>query len=194
MKRIITVVLILCLLYLFWGCNSKNKNNSTVPENKQIVEEWIGKKIILPDSLTVLFKDTLFPFYSSKFYKTNTIKILTPIDGGCHVCLHQLDKWNNLIKKAKKNEELDILFYITGTTVKHFKNEFYHKINIDYPLIIDTNLKLHKINNFPFQKKYQTFLLDRKKQVKVIGNPVFNSKIKDLYLNELKKMNKKKYE
>ncbi|MCD8093619.1 MAG: DUF1573 domain-containing protein [Bacteroides sp.] len=50
---------------------------------------------------------------------------------------------------------------------------------------MDTEDSLNKINHFPSDINFQTFLLDRSNKVVAIGNPVHNPKIKELYIKIL---------
>jgi hypothetical protein len=51
-----------------------------------------------------------------------------------------------------------------------------------YPVCIDEKDSLNILNKFPSEMEYQTFLLDRDNKIIAIGNPIHNSKIKNLYL------------
>lgn len=47
---------------------------------------------------------------------------------------------------------------------------------------IDMNDSLNKLNHFPSEMAFQTFLLDENDKVLVIGNPIHTPKVKELYL------------
>ena len=50
------------------------------------------------------------------------------------------------------------------------------------PVCIDAEDSLNKLNHFPSDMAFRTFLLDKDNKVLAIGNPVLNPKVKDLYL------------
>lgn len=52
-----------------------------------------------------------------------------------------------------------------------------------YPVCMDVNDSMNKLNHFPPDNMFQTFLLDKDNKVIAIGNPVYNSKVKELYMN-----------
>ena len=54
--------------------------------------------------------------------------------------------------------------------------------DFDYPVCIDVNDSLNKLNHFPSEMEFQTFLLDKDNKVLAIGNPVLNPAVKELYL------------
>ena len=47
------------------------------------------------------------------------------------------------------------------------------------------NVFINKINNFPEQIEYQTFLLNQDNRVLIIGNPIKNEKLWNLYLRTI---------
>ena len=54
-----------------------------------------------------------------------------------------------------------------------------------HPVCIDTEDSFYKLNRFPGEMMFQAFLVDSENRVKVIGNPIHNLSIKDLYLKEI---------
>ena len=57
--------------------------------------------------------------------------------------------------------------------------------NFTLPVCIDTDNHFYNLNHFPGEMTFQTFLVDRDNHVKVIGNPIHNLSVRDLYLKEL---------
>ena len=57
--------------------------------------------------------------------------------------------------------------------------------HFDYPICIDENDSLNILNHFPQEMPFQTFLLDHNSKVIAIGNPILNSRVKDLYFDIL---------
>jgi hypothetical protein len=51
----------------------------------------------------------------------------------------------------------------------------------DYPVFVDMSNAIDHLNQFPQKPEYQCFLLYRDNKVLMIGNPVLNPKIWDLY-------------
>ena len=51
----------------------------------------------------------------------------------------------------------------------------------DYPLFMDTGGEINALNHFPQAQQYQCFLLDSNNKALMIGNPVLNQKIWELY-------------
>jgi hypothetical protein len=57
----------------------------------------------------------------------------------------------------------------------------FKQADFTYPLFLDMNNNIDKLNHFPQQQSYQCFLLDKNNKVLMIGNPALNPKIWDLY-------------
>ena len=57
--------------------------------------------------------------------------------------------------------------------------------SFDRPVCIDLDNRLNKLNHFPADVTFQTFLLDKENKVTVLGSPVHNTAIKDLYLKQI---------
>ena len=57
--------------------------------------------------------------------------------------------------------------------------------NFDKPICLDRSDSLNQLNHFPKDIRFQVFLLDKNNKVVVIGNPVHNPNVKELYLEEI---------
>ena len=75
----------------------------------------------------------------------------------------------------------------------------YAKDTVDFVIPQDAPYKvliyvdsLNLLNGFPSNMAFQTFLLNKDNRVLVIGNPVHNAAVKDLYIQEISQNNGKK--
>lgn len=178
-KGIIALFFIIGIL--LYSC--KTDNYSVEPA--KMVKEWIGKEIIFPQKTTCfsMNKDTSCISPSLTPYK-----ILVYTDSvGCISCKLDLYKWNKIIEEVK-NETKDLVnfqFYFHPKDI----NEMYFLFRRDafrYPSHIDIYGRLNKLNNLPTDSRFQTFLLDKDNKVLLIGNPVKNIQIWDLYKRIIK--------
>lgn len=170
----------LSLLFILFSCNfSQNKQNV-----EDLINEWNGKEIIFSSdykkfisSTEQLGVDTL----SSKY------KILIYIDSiGCSSCKLQLTEWKSFIERIDSltNKSVQFLFLLHPKDVREIK--VIAKIKkFNYPLYFDKNDEINKLNKFPSNISFQTFLLDRNNKVLLLGNPISNPKIKELYINKI---------
>jgi hypothetical protein len=62
----------------------------------------------------------------------------------------------------------------------------YSKIKVSYPLFIDTTNAFLKDNNLERSDKIlNTFLVNQKNEVILVGNPMYNKKLMKLYKDEI---------
>jgi hypothetical protein len=152
-------------------------------EIETIVKEWTGKQIQFPDDFqcNIWGKDTVSTLCAG--LTDAEYKILLYVDSvGCSSCRLKLFQWQQLI------EESDSLFEGKLSFLLFFqpKNEkemifLFQRDRFDYPVFIDRNKTINRLNHFPEKPEYQCFLLDKNNKVRMIGNPALNPKIWELY-------------
>jgi hypothetical protein len=155
------IILLFCLL-LLTTCNNKSKT-------EYILKEWIGKIILFPDikPVSTFSKDNVHKEYKILIY-TNSV--------GCLSCKLRINVWKSYIKEL--GNKVDFLFYFNSTNEKEF---LYWAKRLESPVFIDENNELDKLNHFSNNPAFQCFLLDMDNKVLVIGNPVMNPAIWELY-------------
>lgn len=170
--------LILTILILF-SCKESDKN-----QLKRLVVEWQGKEILFPQDIvyTKYAKDTIdWDIPESDF------KILMYVDSmGCISCKLQMDRWKELITEFDSitGRSVPFIFFFQPKDVDEL-NYLLRRDRFDYPVCIDVDNQIDKLNDFPNRPAYQTFLLDKDNKVVVIGNPVHNLAIKELFLKKI---------
>lgn len=175
MKSIYFIILI----FTFFSCR-ENKKDQMI----HLVNEWQGKEIIFPENLilTRYLTDTV----DCKMLQSD-YKILMYVDSiGCTSCKLQLPKWKELMTSFNSldSNKVSLLFCFQVKS----KDELQYLLQRDtfnYPICLDDNDKLYQLNKFPTDITFQTFLLDKNNKVIIVGNPIHNSYIKDLYLNQI---------
>lgn len=167
------------LLLLLTACHSKKR------EITALVKAWQDKEIILPDTLSfkVQGRDTVYPdFFTARY------KILNYIDtSGCTSCRTRLYEWT-LLQKQTDSLQLDVAYFFIAWVKEYEELEILQQINrCKIPCLYDSTGHLSRLNQFPNNPRMQTFLLDSLNRVRLIGNPVENSRIRELYLQEMQK-------
>ncbi len=121
---------------------------------------------------------------SDFFFSESHFRIVSYVDSlGCISCKLRLLEWKNLMQELDSlfGKKVSVLFFmhpkIKKPLVQTLKRE-----NFTYPICIDEEDSLNKLNHFPTDMAFQTFLLDKDNKVLAIGNPVHNPKVKELYL------------
>jgi hypothetical protein len=179
MKNIFISLAIISLC-CFFCCRGKNKPEI---QAQKIVSEWTGKQIQYPvdAQCCILGKDTISDLCNCLLQKE--YKILLYVDSaGCSDCKLKFFEWKRLIAEADTlfPQKLGFVFFFQPKSRKDMTFLF-RKDNFRYPAFIDMNDDLNKLNHFPSQIEYQCFLLDENNKVLMVGNPVLNLNIWDLY-------------
>ncbi len=169
------------ILVLFFSCQETPKD--------KIQEEllrWQGKEIKFPKKIvfTKFAKDTILYNFDNQQYK-----ILVYVDSaGCTSCKLRLEAWKFLVKEIDElsKNQVGYLFYFADKKPKEIEIILLSE-KFDFPVVVDKENQLNELNNFSKNENFHYFLLDKQNQVKIVGNPINNPKIKELYLSEIRK-------
>lgn len=175
MKRFVLYMIIICFVQT---CGLSKKNDI-----KKIVQEWQSKEIIIPDQLTykILGKDTL----CDELWKS-PFRIFTYIDSiGCTSCRLRLPEWKALIDSCREQSiDVSFIFAVHSSDFKRFTNDVkFHEF--DEPIIYDFENRFYRLNRFP-DDPYRTFLLNHENRVLLIGDPIGNPHLWQLYKKTIK--------
>jgi hypothetical protein len=149
---------------------------------RKTVVEWREKEIKFPKKLpcTSMMKDTAcVDLYSDNY------KILLYVDSlGCTACRLRLPEWKRIISESDTifGNKPDFLFFFQPKS--NGMNELkllLRNTHFDCPVFVDEEDAIMKLNNFSKEPEYQCFLLDKENRVVMIGNPVYNRAIWELY-------------
>lgn len=174
-----TFFYLLLISFLFFSCRPSSNRKI-----EQLVRAWQGKTVVFPDQsvFTKGGKDTVsFSLSDAK------PKILVYVDtAGCMSCKLKLAEWKEFIYYVDSvtGKQVQFVFYITPKDDKEL-GYMLKRDRFDLPVCIDKTGKLNQLNHFPNEASFQTFFLDKDNRVKLIGNPIHNLAIKDLYLNQI---------
>lgn len=166
----------LLLLLFLVSCKQSEKDKML-----EMMNAWSGKEVsfVAGVPFSVLGKDTLEYAIPSSAYK-----IITYADStGCIGCKLQLKNWQYFIKELDSMEgiQIPVLFFLHPKDAKELIMVLKEN-NFSYPVCIDKKDAFNKLNHFPADERFQTFLLDKDNKVIAIGNPIHNPKVKELYM------------
>ena len=176
MKVLFTILSLFCLL-----CSCKESEKEKIA---RLVREWDGKEISFPSHsvFTIQGKDTVdFSFADAEY------KIITYIDSvGCTSCELQLPRWKEFMHEVDSlaQGKVPFVFYFHPKDVKELRY-ITRRDAFTYPVCFDEKDDFNALNRFPGEMTFQSFLLNRENKVIAIGNPVYNPKVKELYLQRL---------
>ncbi len=144
---------ILLLLSLLTACKENNKEKFAL-----LVQEWQGKEIVFPQDMafTRFVTDTVDYQIPDAEYK-----ILIYVDStGCTSCKLQLSKWKELIAHIDSTTDGNIpLIFVFQSKDDQELRYILIRDNFDRPVCIDRDSRLDKLNQFPQDITFQTFLL-----------------------------------
>jgi hypothetical protein len=150
----------------------------------QLVTEWQGKEIVFPENIVFIRYLTDTTNYR---IPDSDYKILVYVDSvGCTSCKLQLAKWKELIAYTDSitGSNVPFLFFFHAKDYREVRYLLKSE-SFDLPVCIDTEDGLNRLNRFPSDMIFQTFLLDKDNKVAVIGNPIHNIAVKELYLKRI---------
>lgn len=143
------------------------------------VSKWHGKVLKMSLSLkpVVMGRDTISNFNHTSY------AIVTYIDSSnCTSCRLRLSMWKEMISEINSfdKDTIPVYFILHPISLKELttilvKNNFY------YPIYIDENDRFKQLNNLSDNEIFHTFLINKANEVVAVGNPIHNTKIKELY-------------
>lgn len=167
-------------MIIIYSCKDNNQTKDVV----KIITEWQGKEIIFPDGIVF----TQYGLDTTEYETPQSeYKILLYVDSvGCTSCKLQLNKWAKFIDEIDSltSGQVPVLLFFHPKDRREL-TYLLRRDNISIPICFDTNDKLNTINQFPSRDDFQCFLLDRDNKVVCIGNPMYNPKIKEMYLEQI---------
>lgn len=175
MKNLVYVFILL----LFLSCE-----NSEYRRILRVISYWKNREIIFP-------KDTSFISYSRKrkeqkvHLQKGNYTVFCYVDSmGCMSCKLQLSEWGKFIHLVDSISQGTVPFiFVFQSKAENDLVHFLKKAGFNYPLFIDVNNSFGQLNKFPSDIQLQTFLLNADNRVVAIGNPIYNPKIKEFYMN-----------
>lgn len=164
---------------VFVGCNDGNRKSIA-----RTVEQWQGRAVQMPEGavFTVQARDTVaIDVYAP------THKVLVYVDStGCTSCRLQLHEWKKFIAEVDSatGGRVPFLFFLSPKSVKEARY-ITRRDDFTYPICVDMQNQLDNLNRFPEQDMFHTILLDEENRVAVIGNPIHNRAVRDLYMKTM---------
>ena len=179
MKKVIFVIFLHLMFVCFCMCDDKKLS--------ELAFQWSSKTIFFPYNMCF----TTQAFDTIDFDYQNNLRVLYYVDStGCSSCKLNLSVWKQLIDTVSmySNNRCSFIISFTPKNKNYVYNELRTKFSIssfDYPVCIDFEDSLNILNHFPSDERFHCFLLDENNRVILIGNPVQNPKIKELYIRTI---------
>lgn len=178
MRQHPVIIILLSFTLMMSSCAQSAKER-----NAAIVAEWVGKQLVIPDSLIyTIAGDTInYDPLDADF----TIIAYISSDG-CTTCNMHLQEWQKTITSLASTtlETINFLMVLQSDEL----HEFTHYIQEEeflYPIAFDNHNLFVNANPMLRDLKTGVFLLTPDGSVSIIGNPCINPKIYNLYENKL---------
>ncbi|MBE9511895.1 MAG: hypothetical protein IMY71_13575 [Bacteroidetes bacterium] len=173
---------ILLLLSITSGCSYIEKRKYKKYINRT-VERLYKSELILPDSVKNFDSISLPEFFYSNLHKC---QIISWLDGNCHTCIQALRIWEEEIIQKSNPDYVNFIFIIHPSDYEYFMKIIFPDISTDIPIFIDVNNDFVNVNElFMLDNYLLTFLIDTEGKIKLIGNPLNNQELQDLYFQEI---------
>lgn len=163
-------------IILLISCKSSTKDDITA-----MVAEWHGRSLEMPINFktVIMGRDTICNF------KHKSYAIVSFVDSSnCTSCRLRLSSWKDFIYNLDSlNEDSIPVYFILHPIDINELATILKRYDFSYPVCIDKDNSFKQLNNISDNEMFHTFLLDKDNKVVAVGNPVYNSKIKELYFN-----------
>lgn len=167
-------ILFVILFCGFVGC----KRNPLERE----IRMHIGKEIVI-DSLNLFSFDTIA--YKSMFSKPLKLIVYTD-SASCSVCQMRLPEWRIKIRELNKYQNSIEVIFIVNTSQCEIIRENARMVGLKNTILYDTTNLFKKNNELSENLKLHTFLLNEENHIILIGSPINNDKMWDMYKETIK--------
>ena len=180
MRRICYILVIVYNICFFFSCNSPKK------ELQDAIEQMQSRKIAIPyEQMNCWANDSILkvsPWEKAK------LKLVHYIDSAtCSSCYLQKVKMNDYLfrmEELSNNEFYNVIIINPGNKMNEELEKLFSEKLIPQTIFIDSTNNFAQVNpNIPHETKYHTFLVDDNNKVILVGNPIVNKKIKDIFMS-----------
>jgi|GEM_PF-4986249 len=177
-------ILIACVLTsVFFSC-IKQQSKDIVWEKsaEENINKWVGNRMWLPKDLQILPEGI-----NDKDVYDSKLKIVTSIDVTCGTCLMDFEFWKTFVIELNQRKlNCKVLVFVYGSDLDQIKATI-KQLNVSIPCAIDLSNSFLS-NNHITDKRISCALLDRENRVQLIGSPVLNTQLSDLYFQKIEEL------
>ena len=150
-------------------------------DTKTIVKNWLGKEML---SDFTLANDSLANKIKGRFCIVSYVDSL-----GCVSCKLGLRKWSAFSAYVDSliGKHVPIIFIVSESAQRDMRFSLKADHYTPDMVVVDYKDSLNKVYGFPENNELQTFLLNKEHKIVVVGNPIHNEKVLDLYVRTVVK-------
>jgi len=178
----------MAIVLLAMGCRHVKEapESATAAWNQRAekgVADLLGQQIILPETkdVDVISKDenlTVSDLYRSP------LKVASFIDATCGACLLDFAFWTEFEKELRsRNLQCDVFIFVSAPDLEATR-KLVKEMNFALPVIYDS-ARLFISKNGIDDKRLYGVLLDENNKINLIGSPVLNETLRELYLQTI---------
>ena len=175
-RRKYAISVFLPLIVIWAGC-------SRIDSIKEMVEAMQSHQIVIPYSNMKYICERGIVTSSFNVQSPHFQLVVFSDSTRCSSCtINRLSRWNEFLNLEREGK-LQLTFIIHPPKEEIGKVvESYYSSGLEHPILIDTcGIFLEKNPHIPEEPLYHTFLIDSIGKVVLVGNPLENGKIKELF-------------
>lgn len=154
-------------------------NSKQPSDEKDVIKEWIGKSLIIPKDIN---RQSLFNTKNKYDFEKESNKIIEYIDStGCTECKLSLQKWKFRIREISKLNKNVLFYFIINAKNYDVIKSIFQKERFEYPYFLIMRTIFVKTNKLSKNSDYHIFLIDHNNRILLIGYPIANLKMWELY-------------
>lgn len=136
------------------------------------LEQKIDKQFILPDSIEIGCNGCI-------------VNYVDPSD--CTACRLKIGAWKRFMADVNeaRDDSTTLIFVLHPAITKQVVGQLFKREHFSPVIVWDNSNCIKGANSLGDDIRLHTFLLDGDGNILLVGNPVLNPKIKELYLNKL---------
>lgn len=139
------------------------------------LSDFLETGVVVPDNL-----------FSAEDWKSAHAKMVIYYDSiSCTPCaISHLWEWNEIVKTSEQSDGKFATQFIFFPQIEYRDSlvQPVKKLPLDWPIVFDSLGEFRKQNiSFPIDSRFHTFLLDKNGKVVLVGDPVNNPKLWELY-------------
>lgn len=173
------IITILCGLAVLISCKSRNEKIFA-----QAIKELTNKEVKFyhDDKYVLNGRDTVLNKMQEGQYKL----VVFADSSSCEMCDFKLGEWDLKRKEIMYyNKDVNFMMIIQSKDYHSFEH-LAHEEMPDFPFVYDPDAIFLKKNNIPPQHQLHTFLLDSDNKIVLVGTPIGNGKMWNLYKEQIK--------
>lgn len=178
------------LLYLFFALVLLSCQESVSHRTRLLTQAWMGKPIYYP-------VDTTFQSFETDSVRHYTLKrkaytVVTYIDKAA--CADSLtwkaEAWKDFLDELRQTcaQQATCLFFFNPADKAELEAQL-RRESFNFPVCIDEDNCFYKLNRFPQEARFRTFLVDSDNRVVAIGNPAEDEAVRKRYFEIIRSSN-----